>query len=102
MSELVRGLPQHPDLPSFLAAMKFSPSEIRVAIQIVHGFTNKEAAHNLSVGEKTVKFHLTNIYRKCRVKTRLQLVAICYPHLGKLKPFERPSELVYGVRGTKY
>ncbi|MES3039122.1 MAG: helix-turn-helix transcriptional regulator, partial [Bdellovibrionota bacterium] len=32
--------------------------------------------------EKTVKFHLTNIYKKMNVKSRAQLIVWCLPHLG--------------------
>ena len=32
------------------------------------------------VTEKTVKFHLTNIYKKMDVKSRAQLIVWCMPH----------------------
>jgi hypothetical protein len=39
-------------------------------------------AGQLFVTEKTVKFHLTNIYKKMSVKSRAQLIVWCLPHLG--------------------
>jgi predicted ArsR family transcriptional regulator len=41
---------------------------------LTHGLSNKEIANKLFVTEKTVKFHLTNIYRKSQVKSRTQFV----------------------------
>jgi len=46
------------------------------------GLSNKEVANQLFVTEKTVKFHLTNIYKKMNVKSRAQLIVWCLPHLG--------------------
>jgi DNA-binding CsgD family transcriptional regulator len=51
-----------------------SPSEQKVASLVVAGFSNKEIGNKLLVTEKTVKFHLTNIYAKLGVKSRTQLI----------------------------
>lgn len=45
------------------------------------GLSNKEIALQLFLTEKTVKFHLTNIYKKMNVKSRAQLIVWCLPHL---------------------
>lgn len=42
---------------------------------IVAGSSNKEAAHVLFVTEKTIKWHLTNIYRKLKINSRYELRA---------------------------
>lgn len=47
-----------------------SKSEIRVLEKLLLGISNAEIAQFLCVGDKTVKFHLTNIYRKLNVKSR--------------------------------
>lgn len=59
-----------------------SNREAEVAEQVAQGKTNKEVAQQLFVTEKTVKFHLTNIYRKLQVKSRAQLIVWCMPHLS--------------------
>jgi len=56
--------------------------EAEVAAAIVTGRTNKEVASKLFVTEKTVKFHLTNIYRKLWVKSRAQLIVFCVSNFG--------------------
>ena len=38
------------------------------------GMTNKQAADKLFVSEKTIKFHLTNIYKKLGVQNRAMMI----------------------------
>ncbi len=59
-----------------------SNREAEVAELVSKGLSNKEVANKLFVTEKTVKFHLTNIYKKMSVKSRAQLIVWCLPHLG--------------------
>src|SRR3989338_1450087 len=59
-----------------------SNREAEVADLVSKGLSNKEVANQLFVTEKTVKFHLTNIYKKMNVKSRAQLIVWCLPHLG--------------------
>lgn len=54
--------------------MSLSLSEQRVANMIAEGKSNAEIGEALGVTEKTVKFHLTNIYAKENVRTRAQLI----------------------------
>ena len=42
----------------------------------VKGFTNREIASALSISEKTVEFHLKNIYQKLVVSGRAEAIAI--------------------------
>lgn len=51
-----------------------SGAEMAVVENVVIGLSNKEAAENLFVTEKTIKFHLTKIYKKLNVKSRAQLI----------------------------
>ena len=37
------------------------------------GMTNREIAHELAIGERTVRFHIHNIYRKLKVPNSLTL-----------------------------
>jgi DNA-binding CsgD family transcriptional regulator len=59
-----------------------SNREAEVAELVSKGLSNKEVANQLFVTEKTVKFHLTNIYKKMNVKSRAQLIVWYLPHLG--------------------
>lgn len=59
-----------------------SNRESEVAELVTKGLSNKEVANQLFVTEKTVKFHLTNIYKKMSVKSRAQLIVWCLPHMG--------------------
>lgn len=51
-----------------------SRAERRVADAVAAGLTNRDVATTLYVSEKTVEFHLHNIFRKIGVKSRTQLV----------------------------
>lgn len=59
-----------------------SNREAEVAELVTKGLSNKEVANQLFVTEKTVKFHLTNIYKKMNLKSRAQLIVWCMPHLS--------------------
>lgn len=59
-----------------------SNREAEVAELVSKGLSNKEVANQLFVTEKTVKFHLTNIYKKMNVKSRAQLIVWCLPHMN--------------------
>ena len=50
-----------------------SPREQEVVTLILAGHSNKVIAEKLGVTEKTVKFHLTNIFAKSGVTSRLEL-----------------------------
>ncbi len=68
-----------------------SNREAEVAELVTQGLSNKEVAGKLFVTEKTVKFHLTNIYKKMNVKSRAQLIVWCLPHLGFIEREERQA-----------
>jgi DNA-binding CsgD family transcriptional regulator/tetratricopeptide (TPR) repeat protein len=48
-------------------------AEFAVALSVVRGQTNKEAANELYVSVKTIEFHLSNIYMKLGVRSRREL-----------------------------
>lgn len=70
-----------------------SNREAEVAELVSKGLSNKEVANQLFVTEKTVKFHLTNIYKKMSVKSRAQLIVWCLPHLGFVDTGRREAEV---------
>lgn len=51
-----------------------SPRELQVARLICHGFNNAEIAKDLNIKRGTVKTHVRNIYRRIRVKNKLELL----------------------------
>ncbi len=57
-------------------------SEVKVAKLVAKGLANKLVADRLFVSEKTVKFHITNIYRKMKVKSRSEFIVWCMPHVA--------------------
>lgn len=78
-----------------------SNRESEVAELVSKGLSNKEVANQLFVTEKTVKFHLTNIYKKMNVKSRAQLIVWCLPHLGFVES-EARQEAVQPAGATAY
>jgi LuxR family transcriptional regulator, positive regulator of biofilm formation len=69
-----------------------SNREAEVAELVTKGLSNKEVANQLFVTEKTVKFHLTNIYKKMSVKSRAQLIVWCLPHIGFVEKEEKATD----------
>lgn len=57
-----------------------TPRELQVISAIVAGSTNKDIAATYKVTEDTVKHHLTNIFDKLGVSTRLELAAFATHH----------------------
>lgn len=55
-------------------AHKLSRREVEVVVLVLEGMTNREVANQLCVAEKTVKFHLTNIYKKLNISRRSQII----------------------------
>lgn len=57
---------------------QLTKSEIAIAELVVSGITNKQIADILFVTEKTIKYHLTTIYRIAGVKNRSSLISKYY------------------------
>ncbi|MBA4136436.1 MAG: hypothetical protein C0518_03880 [Opitutus sp.] len=56
--------------------VKLTPAEVEVVTLVARGLTNKEVGQALRKSDLTVKNQLTAVYRKLRVKRRLQLIAM--------------------------
>ena len=63
--------------------------EVEILRLVAEGHTNAQLARLLWVTEQTVKFHLSNIYRKLNVANRTQ--ASRWARLHGLLPFERAA-----------
>lgn len=66
-------------LQKHLLEKGLSYREAEVAEYVTKGLSNKDVANALFVTEKTVKFHLTNIYKKLKLKSRAQLIVWAAP-----------------------
>jgi DNA-binding NarL/FixJ family response regulator len=75
-------------LESAIEEAGLTEREVAVLQALAQGQSNKEIARTLWLAEQTVKFHLTNIYRKLEVRSRTEAVHWAYRH-GLL---ESPSE----------
>jgi two-component system response regulator DegU len=64
-----------------------TPSEQRVLEALARGLSNKEIAEELWLTRQTVKFHLTNIYRRLGVTNRTEAVRHAYKHRLVAHPF---------------
>ena len=78
-------------LRNILIQKGLSKREAEVVEMVTKGLSNKEVANQLFVTEKTIKFHLTNIYKKMSLKSRAQLIVWCMPHQHFLEEEARRS-----------
>ena len=68
-------------LKNILLGKGLTNREVDVSELASRGLSNKEVANQLFITEKTVKFHLTHIYAKLKIKSRAQLIVYCLPHM---------------------
>ena len=64
--------------PSGAKAAGLTEREIAILTELASGKSNDEIAKELWVTQQTVKFHLTNIYRKLGAKNRADAVRQAY------------------------
>ncbi|QEE27846.1 response regulator transcription factor [Terriglobus albidus] len=57
-----------------------TPRELEVVSCIVEGCSNKDIAKQFSISEETVKRHLSNVFDKTGVSTRLELALFAISH----------------------
>ena len=57
-----------------------TPRELEIVGTVVAGYTNKDIAQKFSLSEQTVKHHLTNIFDKLGVYSRLELALFAVNH----------------------
>ena len=53
---------------------KFTETEKKIYAEILKGKMDKEVAETFHITERTVRFHLSNIFAKCGVTNRRQLM----------------------------
>lgn len=77
--------------PGVLAAL--TPQELRIALLVAEGATNRQVATGLFLSPKTVAYHLAKVYDKLGLNSRVQLAALVIR--GGLEPPPPPdSELI--------
>lgn len=74
---------------------RLTPRELQVLRLVAAGKTNKSIASALSLSEKTVDRHLSNILAKLGVPSRVAATAYAYEHrlLGEKYPGDRPPTM---------
>jgi DNA-binding CsgD family transcriptional regulator len=70
--DALRGFLVRTDALSF-SGYGLTAREMEIASRISAGRSNKEVGQEFSICERTVKHHLTNIFRKVGVSSRLEL-----------------------------
>jgi len=93
-----------------------TPHELKIVRKIANASSNKEMGQELSISERTVKHHLTNIFNKLGISNRVELAVFALKHglvnsgdpnakekwgkpLGSAKPpFHQPSPYIKGKR----
>jgi DNA-binding NarL/FixJ family response regulator len=63
-----------------VSAFGLTDREMSILQSLARGLSNAEIAKELWVTQQTVKFHLTNIYRKLGAKNRTQAIRIAQQH----------------------
>ena len=65
-----------------------TPRELEIVSTVVAGYSNKEIAEHFKISEDTVKHHLSNIFDKLGVSTRLELALFAVNQQSKAKRAE--------------
>jgi two-component system, NarL family, nitrate/nitrite response regulator NarL len=63
-----------------------TPRELEIISAVVAGYANKEIAEHFKISEDTVKHHLSNIFDKLGVSTRLELALFAVNQSLPFKP----------------
>jgi DNA-binding CsgD family transcriptional regulator len=66
------------------ARVRLTAQELRTAMTVAEGLTNREAAERLFVSVKTVEFHLGAVFRKLGVRSRTELAR--HPLIVRARP----------------
>ena len=59
-----------------IRADELTPQELKIALLVAQGMTNREVAASLFLSPKTIEHHLSHIYRKLDVRSRTQLARL--------------------------
>jgi len=76
LRDLSPGAPEDPRKKKF----GLTPRELEIVSAIVAGYNNRDIAQKFAISEQTVKHHLTNIFDKLGVSSRLELALFAVNH----------------------
>lgn len=99
LSPKVAARMMHDVLPSSIAPASLTERETDVLRGIAAGRSNKEIAHDLGIGEQTVKTHVAHILGKLGVVSRTQ-AAMLAVRLGLVSPQWPEEATVKGLPST--
>ena len=74
------GLPEKTAQQDAVKAAGLTDRETTILKALARGLSNEAIGNELWVAQQTVKFHLTNIYRKLDVKNRTEAARYAYEH----------------------
>jgi DNA-binding NarL/FixJ family response regulator len=74
------GLPEKTAQEDAVKAAGLTERETTILKALARGLSNEAIGKELWVAQQTVKFHLTNIYRKLEVKNRTEAARYAYEH----------------------
>ena len=69
-------------------AKPLTQREQEVLTQLLQGQSNRQIAYSLQISIRTVEFHLTNIYAKFNVSSRVELILHLVNTAGQPKPIK--------------
>jgi DNA-binding CsgD family transcriptional regulator len=76
-----------------IPGVHLSKREMEVLQLVLQGNSNRQIALSLDITVRTVEFHLKNIYAKCEVRSRIELIL----KLGYTKDLAKIEELWYST-----
>jgi len=78
-----------PSKRSDLDPARLTRQELAVATRVSTGMSNREIATDMTISVKTVQFHVSNIYSKVGVRSRLQLANWLQGQSGSAEPADQ-------------
>ena len=86
LMQYLRGLMESSTKISRQKRFGLTPRELDIVSAVVAGYANKEIAEHFKISEDTVKHHLSNIFDKTGVSTRLELALFAVNQALPFKP----------------
>jgi two-component system, NarL family, nitrate/nitrite response regulator NarL len=80
MMQYLRTLVQSSSDEAQQKTFRLTPRELDIVSAVVAAYSNKEIAECLKITEDTVKHHLSNIFDKLGISTRLELALFAVNH----------------------
>ncbi|GAW92833.1 response regulator [Calderihabitans maritimus] len=78
--KVIHGLQQLAKEKEMVQSPPLTKREVEILKLIAQGFSNREIGEKLFISEKTVKNHITNIFRKIKVEDRTQAALYAVKH----------------------